>query len=220
MKNKKLYSLIVAVAFLSLFVLWTIMLCFIDLKAIGPNGSKVGFSTLNNAIKGLIGVHLVLYVITDWLGLMPIAVAFGFGIVGLVQLVKRKSILKVDTDILLLGAFYIVVFGTYILFEYLTINYRPILINGYLEKSYPSSTTMLVTCVMPTAILQFRWRIKSNCLKRLLTIVTSLFIAFMLIGRFISGVHWFSDIFGGLLYSIGIVSLYRFNCNVYGKRYN
>ena len=208
MKKKSLVSLLVAIVFLSLFVLWTVLLCFVNVKAIGPNGSKVGFSTLNNAIKGLIGVHLVLYVITDWLGLIPIAVSFGFGIVGLVQLVKRKSILKVDADILLLGAFYIVVFGTYILFEYLTINYRPVLINGYLEASYPSSTTMLVTCVMPTAIIQLNRRVKNGLLKKMFELLISLFIAFMVIGRFVSGVHWFSDILGGLLYSIGMVVLY------------
>ena len=212
MKQKNLTSLFIATTFLLAFVLWTVIISFIDVKAIGPNGSKVGLATLNGAIKELIGVHFALYVITDWLGLVPIAVALGFAILGLIQWIKRKNILKVDFDVLILGCFYIVVFATYILFEYVVINRRPVFINGYLEASYPSSTTMLVTCVMPTTIMQLTWRIKNDALKKILTVLISLFIAFMVIGRFISGVHWFTDIFGGLLYSVGIVALYYFFC--------
>ena len=208
MKKKSLVSLLVAIVFLSLFILWTVLLCFVNVKAIGPNGSKVGFAGLNSAINQLIGAHFTLYIITDWLGLVPFAIVFCFAILGLIQLVKRKGIFKVDADILLLGGFYIVVFATYVLFEYLVINYRPVLINGYLEASYPSSTTMLVTCVMPTAIIQLNRRVKKRLLKKIFELLISLFIAFMVIGRFVSGVHWFSDILGGLLYSIGMVVLY------------
>lgn len=212
MKGKKI-SLYLSVGFLLSFILWTILLCFVDIKSIGPNGSKVGFSSLNNAIKELIGQHLYLYVITDWLGLVPILVAFGFALLGVYQWVKRKSILKVDKDILILGVFYIIVFGTYILFECVVINYRPIIINGRLESSYPSSTTMLATYVIPTCIMQLNKRIKLCFLKRVLITTSVIFVGFMVIGRLVSGVHWFTDIVGGLLYSIGLIALYCFFSN-------
>ncbi len=213
MKNKKSSCLIVAVAFLLLFVLWTFMLCIIDVKAIGPNGSKVGFSKLNSIIKELIGTHLVLYVVTDWLGIVPLLIAFGFALLGVYQWVKRRSILKVDKDILLLGVFYAILFGTYILFECVVINYRPILISGRLESSYPSSTTMLATCVIPTCIMQLNKRMKLCFLKRVLITTSVIFVGFMVIGRLVSGVHWFTDIVGGLLYSIGLIALYCFFSN-------
>ena len=133
-----------AISFLVAFVLWTVLVRIVDVKVIGPNGSKVGFATINGFFHKLTGVHLWLYVITDWLGLVPIAVMLVFAGVGLFQWIKRKSLFKVARSILLLGVFYIVVFLAYILFEFLVINYRPILINGVLEASYPSSTTMLV----------------------------------------------------------------------------
>lgn len=108
------------------------------------------------------GVHFELYNITDWLGLVPLFVCMGFGILGLVQWIKRKSICKVDHDILILGGFYIITIAAYLLFESVVINYRPVLIGGILEASYPSSTTMLVMCVMPTAIMQLKSRIKNK----------------------------------------------------------
>ncbi len=193
---------------LAVFVLWTVLLCFVDVRAIGPEGSSVGFSTMNGFIHELTGVNWFLYTVTDWLGLVPIGVAFGFAVLGLVQWIKRKSLLKVDRSILTLGGFYIVVMAVYILFEIVVINYRPTLINGYLEASYPSSTTMLVMCVMPTAMMQFSTRIKNNLSRRCVMLVIALFIAFMVIGRLVSGVHWISDIIGGALFSAGLVMMY------------
>ena len=146
---------------------------------------------------------------TDWLSIIPLGIVAGFGILGLVQLVKRRSILKVDRSILLLGGFYIVVMALFVFFEIVVINYRPVLINGLLEASYPSSTTMLVLCVMPTALIQLKARIKAEGLKKMLAVTIIAFDLFMVTGRLISGVHWLSDIVGGALLSAGLVLLYR-----------
>ena len=134
---------------------------FIDVQAIGPLDTKVGFSTLNQFVHKLTDVHLQVYIITDWLSIIPILVVLCFGVFGFVQWIKRKNFLLVDRDILILGVFYIVVFAIYLFFEFVIINYRPILIEGILEASYPSSTTVLVMCVMTTAMIQFGKRIKT-----------------------------------------------------------
>ena len=194
---------------LAAFVMWTLAICFVDVRAIGPKGSYVGFAVINDFVHTLTGVHLSLYNITDWLGLVPILVCMGFGILGLVQWIKRKSISKVDYDILVLGGFYTVTIAVYLFFESVVINYRPVLINGFLEASYPSSTTMLVTCVMPAAIMQFKSRIKNKVIGNIIVVTIIAFTAFMVIGRLISGVHWFTDIVGGALLSAGLVTMYR-----------
>ena len=193
-----------------MFIIWTLLVCFADVRAIGPRFSRVGFSTLNEFVHTLTGTNMLLYEITDWLGLVPIATALGFAIFGLVQLIKRKSLFKVDYNILALGVFYIIVIWVYILFELVIINYRPVLINGYLEASYPSSTTMLVISVMTTAIMQFEIRIKNHLFRKIICSAISIFVAFMVIGRLISGVHWISDIIGGALFSLGIVIMYHY----------
>ena len=198
----------IALGLLAAFILWTIAISLIDVQPIGPQGSSVGFATLNGFVHNLTGVHMTLYTITDWLGLVPVAFGFGFAVLGLVQWIRRKSILKVDRSILILGGFYVVTLAAYLFFESYVVNYRPVLIEGYLEASYPSSTTLLVLCVMPTAMIQLRERIKQPMLRKCVSIVITAFIAFMVIGRLVSGVHWLTDIVGGILLSTGLVMIY------------
>ena len=205
-KSKSLFW--IGVSLLTFFVLWTALIRLVEVREIGPNGSDVGLATLNGFVHKLTGVNMSLYIITDLLGLVPIGVAVGFAVLGLVQRIKRKSLFKVDRSILALGIFYIVVAAVYVLFEFVVINYRPTLINGYLEASYPSSTTMLVMCVMPTAMMQLRVRIKNSTFRRCVMLSIVAYISFMVMGRLISGVHWITDIIGGALVSAGLVIIY------------
>jgi len=206
-KTKKNFG--IAAILLGAFVVWTAAVQLVDVQPIGPQGSTVGFATVNSWVHNLTGVHMSLYTVTDWLGLVPIAFTIGFALLGLIQWVKRKHLRQVDFSILVLGGFYLLVMAAYVLFEVFVINYRPVLINGCLEASYPSSTTMLVLCVMPTTLMQLNARIKSQTLKRWVGFGITAFILFMVIGRLLSGVHWFTDIIGGALFSAGFVMLYH-----------
>ena len=208
MTKRKKSGVLVALCLWVAFALWTALVCVVNVQAIGPQNSKVGFATLNAFFQNLTGMNTWLYNLTDWLGFVPIAVAVGFFVLGIAQWIARKDIRKVDFDILALGVFYIVVGLTYALFEFVVINYRPVLIEGILEASYPSSTTMLVSSVMPTAMLQLRKRIANKKLQTVVLSVTAVFTVFMVVGRLIAGVHWLSDIVGGLLFSGGAVLLY------------
>ena len=204
-KEAKTTLLITTLSFIA-FLLWTIAVCIVDVKAIGPEGSLVGFATLNGYFHTLTGTNLTLYNITDWLSVIPLLFVFMFGCIGLHQWIKRKKIKCVDYNILVLGCFYVVVFAVYFFFEIVVVNYRPILIDGCLEASYPSSTTLLVMCVIPTTIMQLKYRMKS----RTLGVIIGLFGVFMVSARVISGVHWISDIIGGILLSVFLVGLYSF----------
>ena len=208
MKKRNLRNIGVTIGLFASFILWTVAITILDVQAIGPNGSSVGFATFNGLFHKLTGVHMEIYAITDWLGLIPLCFALGFAILGLVQLIQRKSFLKVDYSILVLGGFYILVIASYLFFEKFVINYRPVLIEGNLEASYPSSTTLLVLCIMPTAMMQLNTRIRNNTTKKVILSLLAIFTAFMVIGRLISGVHWFTDIIGGVLLSSGLVMLY------------
>ncbi|MHC1720400.1 MAG: phosphatase PAP2 family protein [Clostridiaceae bacterium] len=212
MKKRNLV-VVTAILFL-LFIVYTAALIHIDVKPIGPNGSCVGFATVNQAVHQLLGVHMKLYNITDWLSIAAIILMLSFAFLGLVQLIKRKSLLRVDSSILVLGGFYLLVFAAYSFFECYIVNYRPVLIEGVLEASYPSSTTMLVLCVIPTAMMQFQRLIKSSVARTITNTGIGIFTAAMVMGRLVSGVHWFTDILGGVLLSAALVMLY-YSVNVY-----
>ena len=208
MKRKAISQFILGGILLIMFVLFTWSLTWFNMQPIGPNGSSVAYANINQAIHNLFGVNMTLYNITDWAGVVAIFVALGFAILGLVQWIKRKHILKVDSSILILGVFYILVFSAYVFFEFHVINRRPVLINGILEASYPSSTTMLAMCVLPTAMMQFHRLIKNAKARNTTNFLCGMFTVFMVIGRLVCGVHWFTDILGGLIFSVAIILLY------------
>ena len=207
-KKKIQNNFIVAAGLLALFILYTVAIMFVDVQPIGPQGSSVGFAEVNQYFHTLFGVNMLLYSITDWLSIAALFIMFGFAMVGLVQLIKRKSLFRVDSSILVLGGFYVLVFLAYLFFEFFVVNYRPVLIEGVLEASYPSSTTMLMMCIMPTAIMQFHHLISSKRLRNIVNAFCGIYASFMVIGRVLSGVHWFTDIVGGILLSATLVMLY------------
>ena len=210
MKENRKKELLAGIVLLAAFALWTVLIRHIDVQNAGPNGTEIGFATINVWFHRLTGVHMLIYTITDWLGLVPIIICMCFGVLGLVQLVKRRSLLKVDSDIVLLGTYYVVVILGYLLFEMVPINYRPILIDGNLEASYPSSTTLLVLSVMPTLKYQIDRRIANPATRTAITVFVIVFSAFMVIGRLVSGVHWATDIIGSVFLSSGLFMIYRF----------
>lgn len=206
-KTKRIVS--VGILLLAAFAVWTFLIQTIDVQQIGPRQSAVGFATVNGWFHRLTNVHGMLYTLTDWLGLVPIVVCLLFAYVGLAQLVQRRSLLKVDLDILLLGVYYVLVIFAYLLFEMVPLNYRPVLIEGILEASYPSSTTLLVLSVMPTLHFQAERRLKNSALRHGIKVLTVLFSAFMVVGRLLSGVHWLTDIVGAIFLSGGLFLLYK-----------
>ena len=206
-KTKRNFT-ITGILFL-LFVFFTFMITKIDVRPIGPENSTVGFASINQFIFELSGTSSLWYNITDWLGIIIILFALGFALLGLFQLLQRKSLFKIDKSILLLGVFYVVIIAFYILFENIIINYRPVLMDGVLEASYPSSHTMIAICIMSTAIIQFHELFPER--KKLLTLLDILSVFIILttiIGRLLSGVHWFTDIIAGILLSSALIMLY------------
>lgn len=207
-KNCKAWF-ICAAALFAAFAVFTALAAFYDVKPVGPDGSEVGFAALNLFVFEKLGVHMQWYDITEYLGYLALAVAAAFGAMGLFQLVKRRSIRRVDRQILVLGVFYVLVLCCYVFFEVVVINFRPVLVEGQLEASYPSSHTVLTVCIMGTAALQLHRLLQNKKLLRIGAEILSVLIAGVtVVGRLLSGVHWFTDIVGGLLLSAAMLALY------------
>ena len=211
MKNKEKWLL-------TAFVFWTYLVLIVDVQQAGETGTEVGFATINTWFHEWTGVSLQLYTITDWLGLVPVGICLIFGMIGLLQLIKRKGLRNVDADLILLGIYYVMVIFGYLIFEMIPINYRPIFIEGRMEASYPSSTTLLVLSVMPTLVFQVNRRVGNQNVRKIFKVMTMMFSIFMVGGRLFSGVHWLTDIIGSVLLSAGLFYSYEKAVRHYDKK--
>ncbi len=197
-----------------LFALLIVAVLAIDVQKVGPEGSEIGLATLNIAVHAFFGEQAIWYDITEVMGLLAIATAGGFALLGLIQLVGRKSLAKVDSDLYCLAGLYVLMAIAYVVFEVVVINYRPVLTDGQLEASFPSSHTMLVIVILASAIHQLANRLTSNFWRGFAVGLCSTFIAVTVMGRLICGVHWFTDILGGVLLSAALVLAYLAACRM------
>ena len=202
--NNKQRNFLISGILLLIAITFTILVKVVDVKQIGVNNSSIGFATLNQFIFETTGVNIIWYHITDWLGLIPVFMAIVYAFIGLIQLIKRRSIFKVDKEIILLGLYYIIVIALYVFFEKVIINYRPILMNGFLEASYPSSHTLMTICICGSSIL-INKKLFNNKITKVINYLSIIIITITVVGRLISGVHWFTDIIGGILISSGLL---------------
>ena len=194
----------------ALFLLLILLVKLVDVAEIGPEGTAVGLSHLNEAVHKMTGVHMAWYKITEAFGILAILTAAFFAFLGLLQLIKRKSLLKVDRQILTLGGLYAVVIVLYVIFEKIIVNYRPVIMPGdeHVEASFPSSHTMLICVVMGSAVIMFDLYVQNTKIRSALKIACIVILIATVLGRLISGIHWFTDILGGLLISAALLLLF------------
>ncbi|MFR3686916.1 MAG: phosphatase PAP2 family protein [Enterococcus sp.] len=195
-----------AIGLLIVFILYTISLSLIDVQKIGPQHSEVGLATLNQSLFNKIGTNAFWYQVTEVLGIFPLMIVGYFALRGFLQLYTRKKLSLVDKEILALGFLYAAVAVCYVLFEKVVINYRPILVDGQLEASYPSSHTFLAITVLLSAFYVLRK--ETGMVKVIIAYLSLVMMIVLVIGRFLSGAHWGTDIFGGILLGLTLVSFY------------
>ena len=210
MKNNQHRNWFITAALFLLFAAFTIVIAAVDVRPVGPEQSMVGLAAVNRFVFDLIGVNMQWYHLTEWLGMAVLLIPLFFALMGFRQLMQRRSLWKVDRRLVLLGAFYALVAACYVLFEKVVINYRPVLLDEGLEASYPSSHTMLVICVMASAMIFLR-SLPSirKPIRAVFNVLSVLIIAVTVSGRLLSGVHWLTDIIGGMLLSAALVMLYH-----------
>lgn len=201
-------NIIEAISFTVAFIIYTLLVKFVDVKPIGPNGSKVGFATMNKWFMNIAKENHFFYKLSELLGYIILLLVLIYGCIGLYQLIKRKSLFKIDREIIVLGIFYVVVLAFYVLFDKVVINYRPVLIDGVLEPSYPSSHTMLALCVGLSSLIVSKSYFNKKYIDKI-NIVTCVLIGLIVAGRILSGVHWLSDIFGGVILSCALIGIFK-----------
>ena len=193
-----------------LFIGLIVLVKTYDVSAIGPLETSVGLASINNYVHNLTGVNMFWYNLTDLFGFVAIGVVGTFGLIGFIQLIKRKSLFEVDNDLFLLGILYVIILSIYILFEVKIINYRPVIMPGETlpESSFPSSHTILIIVVMASAIVVLDNYVKNVKICKILRVLFGIILVITVVGRLLSGAHWFSDILGGILISTCLISTF------------
>lgn len=206
--SKLMYILsgVLAIAFILLIVL----LKTVDVEMVILTGKEIGLASLNKSIFNKFGVNDFWYNLTEVFGYISLATVAYFGVLGLIQLIKRKSLKSVDKDIIIYGLFIGLIIIFYVIFEIIPINHRPILLEGSLESeaSFPSSHTFLTLAIMGMSIIEIKDKIKNKYLKWCLISFCFIISLLTVIGRLLSGVHWFTDILGGVFLACSLVTLF------------
>ena len=202
-------NIIISVLMTLCFILFTYLVGHLDVARVGEAPEAVGFSKINATFYGL-GYHKFFYILSELLGYAAILVALFFVFVGAYQLITGKSLKAVDGEIYILGGFYALVLFFYALFEKVIINYRPYILDEAEgpEASYPSSHTVLAMCIFMTAAVLASKYIKVERIANITKIVLIAMMAATILFRLLSGVHWFTDIVGGMLLSTMLFSYF------------
>lgn len=208
MNKKSKNNFMIAGGLLFVFILFTIAVMKADVEAIGPKGSLVGLAKINRFMFENLGTHPIWDMITEVLLVTAFLIVLLFGMIGMKQLVERKSLWKVDSGILLLAVFYVFLAAFYELFEVMVVNYRPILEDGKLAASFPSSHTMLICSIVGSAMVLLYRMLINKTIRTVVEVIGGMILILAVVGRLLSGVHWFTDILGGVLLSAALVMFY------------
>lgn len=189
---------------------FSLLAVVVDRAPIGPNGTSVGFSSLNGAFASTFGYNETMDTISDVMMVLAFVVVISFAAMGVRELVQKKSIAKVSKVLLGLGIIYAAVAVLYVAFKKIPVNYRPIIPPGEteLETSYPSTHTLIIGTVMGSAMLAWE-RVIAN--EKLVKVLKILAVVIMVVGigaRLLAGVHWFTDIAAGILFSLTLIAFY------------
>lgn len=205
-KNK--INLIILLSLAIVAFLFTGIVALVDVNAIGPLDSKVGFSSINGAFRSLIGQSDLFYQISKYLGYLAILVAVGYVVLFIYSAIKNKSLKLVSKNLYALFAVYCLTVLVYVLFEIVVVNYRPVLEDGVLEASFPSSHTMLACVICATAVLTNVVQFKSCALRKIGNVALIVLAVAIIVFRTLSGVHWLTDIVGAIIYSAVLAFAY------------
>lgn len=208
MKTKTKFIVAAVSALLALVL--TVLVLKVDVAPIGPEGTEIGLSHLNGAVFAVTGVHMGLYEFTELLGYLALLCGAFFALLGLVQLIKRKKLMKVDVEILALGVLFIVTIALYALFTKVAVNYRPTVLPDETapEASFPSSHTMLACVIFGGIMTVLKKYVKADGLRIALKVLCAVLIVVTVCCRLASGAHWYTDIIAALLISATLLAVF------------
>lgn len=205
--NKEKRNYYITLAIFIVFIIFTIGVMNIDVMAIGPKDGKVGFSTINKKVFEIFGQNDKWDQVSDKLLSISVFVELGFILITIFQIIKRKSLFKIDYDISIFFILYIIFALINVFFDYIAINNRPIIEDGKVEASYPSTHTFMTVFMLGFLMIEIWCRIKNKAIKNIIYTICVIIMIAMPILRVIAGRHWLTDVIGGVILGLFAVML-------------
>lgn len=207
--TKKLYYVMSAVSF-TLFVILTVLLLKVDVTASGINGSNIGLSMINISFRDVIGSSWLCYNISKVAGIVGLAACALICLMFAFRVMRQKSLKALCKRDVALVALYIETAVFYIVFDKIVINYRPMLKWGETEpeSSFPSTHALMAVVIFVSLGHVASDYIKNKLTLKIVQGACVVFALAIILGRTFSGVHWFTDIVGGILFGVGLVCAY------------
>lgn len=213
--------LIVAGVCLALFAVLTASALFIDVAPIGPQGSSVGLSSINGAVFATLGSNDLADKTSDLLLVLSVLVCGAFAALGLTQLARTRSLSGVDPALIRLALAYLTLAVLYVGFEFVTLNYAPVLDEGQLKSSFPSSHTLATVAVFAMSPITLRAlganpqttnpKLCNPATPSIAGAMSAVFILAAVVLRVLSGQHWLTDVIAGVLLALCVTALYAWS---------
>lgn len=210
--RRKSLDIIISILWLILLI-FTILVSFVDVKIFNVTNTKIGLYSLNKIfLVNSINSNYI-NIISNGIFLICLLVIILMLLLITFEYFKTKKINKNNLNFFI--HFLIMVLIWIIFDKILIINYRPILINGNIEGSYPSTHVMVSTFVLLFLSDQLKKIFKND---KIFYIISIGLIIIQSISRILLTMHWFTDIIGGLL--IGCLLFFTFLRGEYGFNNN
>lgn len=207
----KYYLIVCATLLVAFLALWCCVV-FVDVQRVGANDTTLGLASVNLAVFLLLGQDATWDYVTDWLTVVCILVGASVGAKAFFQAVMRKSVKKVDTELYVVLGCYLLALAFVALFEIVPVNYRPLLAQGNLQASFPSTHALI--CIVSVGETLFTATFR-KCRKPLQLTICALFAlccVAVCLGRLLAGAHWLTDVVASVLLGGAIVALCGFLC--------
>jgi undecaprenyl-diphosphatase len=190
---------ILGCSFLVLFIILMLLLN-VDKAVIAESGKEVGLSHINNLVSYSYKENIDF--MTDLLMYITFTVVVFEAGLGLYQLIKGKSLFKVDIEIIIFGIALVVMVALWLLFDYvIKINVRP---THEAEGSFPSTHVLITTFLALASHAFICYQYENKFAKYGSLLIAVSIIALVLFGRVASGMHYITDVTGGLFLGLAL----------------
>lgn len=207
MSKQKIGWWLTAVCCTILFLVLTVSLLLVDVQSAGAQ--TVGWASLNFWWHDLISVQHGWHIVSNIVATVTLLALCAMVVWQFIIMLRGKSFRAFLKQWLAFDITVILLVLCYVLFQIVVVNYRPIMIDGMAEVSYPSSHILLFATLLPLIVCECWHNVPSKVWRRVIAVSALVLMVVGIVARALCGYHWLTDSVGALLLSAALVAWYK-----------